>query len=106
MTPANHSAHFPFLYIVLLPLCLTGCDLFETQSGRSDESEIQDPADENETAISNLTYLLILDEDAIDNGDRYWDGNETIFDKSTIKSFTDFEVNDDLSELARRRQLR
>jgi hypothetical protein len=106
MNSVNHSSHFPYLYIVLLSLYLTGCDLFETQTERSDESEIQDPADETETVISHPTYFLILDEDAIDSGDRYWMGNEMIFDDSTIKSFTEFEINDDLSELARRRQLR
>jgi hypothetical protein len=93
------------LSLVLTALLLTGCDTMDT-SGQI-ESEVDNP--QNSVAGVNMesdVYFLILDEDAIDNGDRYWRGNETKFSASTIRKFSDTDVNDGLSNLAQRKQLK
>jgi uncharacterized repeat protein (TIGR01451 family) len=50
--------------------------------------------------------FLIIDEDGIDNGDRWWYNNATSFGPSTIKKWSTNEVNDDMPGLAQRSQLR
>jgi hypothetical protein len=50
--------------------------------------------------------FLIIDEDGIDNGPRYWTGTATSFTSSTIKTWTANDVNDDRPGLAQRLQLR
>jgi hypothetical protein len=50
--------------------------------------------------------FLVIDEDGIDNGDRYWLNTATSFTASTIKKWSTNDVNDDRPGLAQRLQLR
>ena len=50
--------------------------------------------------------FLVIDEDGIDNGDRWWENNATSFTPSTIKSWNAAQVNDDRPKLGQRTQLR
>jgi hypothetical protein len=90
-------------FLLTTLLVIASCDALETApddettDGLTGQVEGFDPESD--------IYFLILDEDAIDNGDRYWKGGETVFDASTIISFSDNDVNDDKSDLARRNQL-
>jgi hypothetical protein len=54
----------------------------------------------------SAAVFLIIDEDGIDNGDRYWLNTATSFTPSTIRSWTANDVNDDRPGLAQRLQLR
>jgi hypothetical protein len=49
--------------------------------------------------------FILIDEDGIDNGPRYWEDGGP-YNAAKLKSFTASEVNDDISHLARRMQLR
>jgi hypothetical protein len=94
-----------FLLLPIISVIFYSCDTTESESVGDDSLDNPFTNVEGFDPDSDI-YLLILDEDAIDNGDRYWTSDETVFDDSSIKSFTDQEVNDDLSDFARRRQLR
>jgi hypothetical protein len=50
--------------------------------------------------------FLVIDEDGIDNGKRYWEATATSFTPSTIREFSATDVNDDRPGLAQRLQLR
>jgi hypothetical protein len=50
--------------------------------------------------------FLVIDEDGIDNGDRYWLNSASSFTASTIKRWSAVDVNDDRPGLAQRLQLR
>lgn len=50
--------------------------------------------------------FLVIDEDSIDNGPRYWPGNAVTFTQGTLLTFSASDVNDDIAALARRNQLR
>jgi hypothetical protein len=49
--------------------------------------------------------FILIDEDGIDNGPRYWEDGGP-YNAAKLKSFTTNEVNDDMPGLARRSQLR
>jgi hypothetical protein len=50
--------------------------------------------------------FLVIDEDGIDNGPRYWSNSATSFTSSTIQTWSANNVNDDRPHLAQRLQLR
>ena len=57
-------------------------------------------------AIDEDALFLVIDEDGIDNGPRYWLNSATSFTQSTIKTWSTNDVNDDRPGLAQRLQLR
>jgi hypothetical protein len=50
--------------------------------------------------------FLVIDEDGIDNGPRYWSNSPASFTSSTIQTWSANDVNDDRPGLAQRLQLR
>jgi len=98
-----------FASIVLLSSLFFGCEAIESPVSEDDSSTNSPTSTQignDDTDDISEIYFLILDEDAIDNGHRYWPGNETNLNSENIRSFSDTEVNDDRSDLARRNQLR
>jgi hypothetical protein len=57
-------------------------------------------------AVALGAAFIIIDEDGIDNGPRYWLNSATTFTSSNIKTWTTNDVNDDRPHLAQRLQLR
>ena len=58
------------------------------------------------TQVATGALWLVIDEDGIDNGPRYWPNSATSFTSSTIKTWSTKDVNDDRPGLAQRLPLR
>src|SRR5688572_2348269 len=58
------------------------------------------------TEIAEGALFLVIDEDGIDNGPRYWLNSATTFTSSNIKTWSTKDVNDDRPGLAQRLPLR
>lgn len=58
------------------------------------------------TAVAAGALWLVIDEDGIDNGPRYWLNSATTFTSSNIKTWSTKDVNDDRPGLAQRLPLR
>ena len=79
---------------------LTGCTTLSAgETNRSVDAGMNVPQ-------AKPAVFLVIDEDGIDNGDRYWLNSATSFTSSTIKKWSTNDVNDDRPGLAQRLQLR